>query len=143
MLEGGKSARGLRLPSGGIEDPLVLRYLRELTQRLRDAGHSGTWMFVDDGEVVGLGGYKRLPKDSTVEIGYGVAASRRGLGHATRAVGAMIATAGARDFKALLAETAIENLASQRVLERNGFERTGTRMDVEDGEVVTWRRAIS
>jgi RimJ/RimL family protein N-acetyltransferase len=41
----------------------------------------------------------------------------------------------------LTAETAVQNLASQRVLERNGFARASTRIDLEDGEVIGWTRS--
>lgn len=41
---------------------------------------------------------------------------------------------------AVTAETSVQNQASQRVLERNGFLRTGGRVDPEDGELICWRR---
>jgi len=36
------------------------------------------------------------------------------------------------------AETGVENIASQRFLERNGFLRVGQRVDGKDGLVVCW-----
>jgi RimJ/RimL family protein N-acetyltransferase len=33
----------------------------------------------------------------------------------------------------------VQNIASQRVLERNGFARIGERSDLEDGELILWR----
>ncbi len=143
MLRGsGENDGGLRLPPGGVDDPIVLKYLRGLTRKLHTGGWVGTWMFVADGEVVGLGGYKDLPKDGVAEIGYGVAVSRRKLGHATRAVAAILEAARTSGVQSLRAETAAENQASGLVLERNGFERTGTRMDAEEGKLLTWRRVI-
>lgn len=115
--------------------------LRGLFARVLAAHGTGSWMMVAEGEVVGLCGYKR-PADTNgiVEIGYGVAPSRRRLGHATRAVAAMVAET-ARDplVKAIVAETAVDNAPSQRALAANGFLQRGTRYDAEDGTVVHWR----
>ena len=43
-----------------------------------------------DAEVVGLTSYMGEVEDGAVEIGYGVAPQRRGLGHATLAVAALV-----------------------------------------------------
>jgi RimJ/RimL family protein N-acetyltransferase len=100
-------------------------------------------MIVSSDEVVGLCGYHRPPAGGEVEIGYGVAESRRGRGHATRAVEAMATEAAAAGIHVLFAETSIENPASGRVLEKNGFTREGTRIDAEDGEVQAWRKRLA
>ena len=42
----------------------------------------------------------------------------------------------------LHAETAVDNLPSQRVLEANGFADVGRRNDYEDGDLICWRREI-
>lgn len=78
-------------------------------------------MMVCDGEIVGLCIYRRPPKNGRVEIGYGIAASRRGLGHARRAVAALIEAAARDHVSILTAETSVSNPASARVLEQNGF----------------------
>jgi ribosomal-protein-alanine N-acetyltransferase len=60
-------------------------------------------------------------------LGYWVAADAEGRGLASAAVGALVATA--RDdlgLHRMEASTLTHNLGSQRVLERNGFERIGT-----------------
>ena len=77
-----------------------------------------------------------------VEIGYGVAESRRKRGHATRAVAAMLdhARADPTCFGRRRCHDRVANLASQRALERNGFVRTGTSYDPDDGELVFWWR---
>jgi RimJ/RimL family protein N-acetyltransferase len=96
---------------------------------------------VDD-EIVGLCGFKDVPSArAEVEIGYGIAASRRRCGYASEAVALMLTTAR-RDpaIAAVLAETAVANLGSQGVLRRNGFRRMRTRCDPEDGELIVWRR---
>jgi RimJ/RimL family protein N-acetyltransferase len=37
------------------------------------------------------------------------------------------------------AETRVDNIASQRVLERNGFVQIGERVDAEDGPLICWQ----
>ncbi len=101
-------------------------------------------MMVVSGEVVGLCGFKAPPSsDGEIELGYGVAESRRRRGHATAAVGAVIElTRHNPAVRAIVALTAIDNFASQRVLEHNWFERVGTRVDPDDGEVFLWRKRL-
>jgi RimJ/RimL family protein N-acetyltransferase len=98
-------------------------------------------MIVSRGEVVGLCGYHQPPSaQGEVEIEYNVAPSRQRRGHATRAVAAMLASAGNdAAIKTVLDSTPVQNIASQRVLERNGFARIGERSDLEDGELILWR----
>lgn len=38
----------------------------------------------------------------------------------------------------IAAETGVGNIASQHVLERNGFARAGERINAEDGPVICW-----
>ena len=97
-------------------------------------------MMVAGGEVVGLCSYKGPPDEQgKVEIGYGVAAKRRRLGHATAAAALLVAEALADPrVRRLVAETALSNLASQRVAQANGFIRTGTSHDADEGEMVVW-----
>jgi RimJ/RimL family protein N-acetyltransferase len=84
-----------------------------------------------------------LSPDGAIEIGYSVAASRRRRGHASAAVSAMIECTPALGARSLTAATAFDNLASQRVLERNGFACVGTRSDPDDGPLRLWRRPVS
>jgi RimJ/RimL family protein N-acetyltransferase len=135
--------RGLTLPPGGVDDPRVLTHVREITNRLHAQGSRGAWMIVSGDEVVGLCGYHHAPTNGAVEIGYSIAGSRRRRGHATRAVEAMVAQALVAGVRLLIAETAVANLASSRVLERNGFLRAGTRIDVEDGAVLAWQKILT
>ena len=116
----------------------MLRWLRDLAARLP------SWLMIDGGEVVGACGHKTAPDaDGSVEIGYGVAETRRGRGHASGAVAAMVALA-ANDPRigALTARTAVANTASQGVLSRNGFIRVGESVDPEDGQMIDWRLGL-
>jgi RimJ/RimL family protein N-acetyltransferase len=143
MLGEHSCQNGLRLPEGGVDDPVVLGIVRAITMRLHDAGSRASWLVVCNGEVVGLCSYRRPPADRCVEIGYGIAPSKRGNGYATSAVAAMVEFALLDpSVDTLSAETAVQNLASQGALERNGFARVSTRVDVEDGEVIGWARRL-
>ena len=92
MVTGGRVLHhlALRLPDGGVDTTETLRIVRGMTQRLHAAGCHGSWMIVSGNEVVGLCSYKQTPKDGIVEIGYGVAPSRRKRGYATSAVAAIL-----------------------------------------------------
>jgi RimJ/RimL family protein N-acetyltransferase len=131
----------LTLPPGGVSPRPILEMLRQLMKPVRASHHPGDWLILDGHEVVGLIGLK-APADAEgkIDFGYGVADSRQRRGHASRAVALMLMEL-ARDPKVRLitAENAVDNIASQRVLEKNGFVRTGTRIDPEDGEVICWR----
>jgi RimJ/RimL family protein N-acetyltransferase len=138
--------RGLSLPPGGIDAKAVLAHVRAIARTLlQQWGRTASWMIVANGEVVGLCGYKNPPSTGGgVDIGYGVAASRRRLGHASSAVAAILADAR-RDpsIQDVFADTAVQNIASQGVLQKNGFERVGTHVDPEDGEaLIRWRADV-
>lgn len=84
-------------------------------------------------------GSESRSSDVLVEIGYGVAETARGHGHATRAITALAAIARAQGL-GLYAETSAHNRASHVVLERNGFERTIERVDPDEGALWGWVR---
>jgi len=116
-----------------LSPPEVLAIVRTLP---------ANWLMIVDGEVVGIIGIKSWSKDhQSAEIGYGTAASRRGLGHAKRAVALLVDQLANSGLTAVLAETSIDNPASQRVLTANGFADVGRRIDDEDGPLICWRRS--
>lgn len=146
MLRGDARVRaGLKAPPGGVDEPDVLAHVRRMAANLhRDGYAGGQWMMVANGEVVGLCGFKAPPSgDGEVELGYSVAASRRRRGHASAAIGAVI-EAARRDpaVRTIIALTAVDNVASHCVLERNGFERVGTRVDSDEEEAILWRKPL-
>ncbi|HTD37045.1 MAG TPA: GNAT family N-acetyltransferase [Candidatus Limnocylindrales bacterium] len=138
---------GLAVPPGGVDHPAVLEHVRAIAARVRAASfRGGHWLVIAGGEVVGLIGYKHVPLPTgDVEIGYGIAPERRRCGHATRAVGLLLGIARADPaVRAVLADTAVDNRASQRALENNGFERVATHTDPTDGEpLIRWRTAVA
>lgn len=132
------------LPDGGVAENFILQILRDLAARVSLEYTPASWMMVEKGKLVGLLSYKGAPTDAgAVEIGYGVAPSEMGRGVATQAVAALLLRAGEQGLRTILAETSGDNPASQRVLERNGFIRTGTRVDPEDGPLIMWRREVA
>lgn len=78
------------------------------------------------GLVVGSIGLFWPPNEGTVEIGYGIVPSRRGLGYAPEAVRALVAHAyAAPEVRRVYATVETANPASVRVLEKSGFRRLG------------------
>jgi len=144
MLGGEPPSPELRLPPGGVEAAAVLEMLRTLLADIRKSHPVCAWLMTEDEEVVGLCSFTRAADGEGIPyIGYGVAESRRGRGHATRAIRLMVMEV-LRDpnVRGIGAETAVANIPSQRVLEESGFTKTGTRIDDEDGEVFVWRYAF-
>lgn len=83
-----------------------------------------------DGRAVGGIGFKGQPEGGCVEIGYGLAPSARGHGYAAEAVVALLAIAADHGLSRVIADTTLDNIASQRTLIRAGFRLVGT-----DGEL--------
>lgn len=72
--------------------------------------------------VGGLGFFGPPDPDGAVEFGYGLVPAARGAGLATEAVREALRIAEAHGAAEVRADTAIENIASQRVLEKAGLE---------------------
>jgi RimJ/RimL family protein N-acetyltransferase len=81
---------------------------------------------LDDGRAVGGVGFKGRPHGGSVEIGYGLAPSARGQGYGAEAVVAVLAVAADHGLSRILADTTLDNIASQRTLLRAGFRLLGT-----------------
>ncbi|GIL39865.1 GNAT family N-acetyltransferase [Roseiterribacter gracilis] len=143
MIEEASPRYGLSLPPGGIHPADVLTLLRNVTASVRTAQRPGMYLIVDADEVVGLCGFLRPPTDAgEVEIGYGIAGARQGRGFATSAVRLLLDEAALdAGVQIIVAGTAVNNPASQRVLEKNGFDRCGEGHDEDDGPTYRWMRA--
>ena len=102
------------------------RYEREGVAEAVARDHQ--FVIVDDGAIAGfiqLMGVSPEPFASAM-IGYWVSESRAGRGLASRAVAEVVEHAfGTLDLHRVEAGTAVENVASQRVLERNRFTNVG------------------
>ena len=88
--------------------------------------------------VVGSCGFKGPPADGIAEIAYGVSPEQRNRGYATEAATALVTYAfECAGVSIVRAHTLPNSVASQRVLEKCGFEHVGESFDAEDGLV--WR----
>jgi len=102
---------------------------------------SSPWLMICEDVVVGMLGFKGPPARGELEVGYGVVPSRQGRGVATAALGALLELLHGHELD-VSAHTAAWNLASQAVLRRNGFFEVGRTTNLEDGELIEWRRKV-
>lgn len=87
-----------------------------------------SWKFCrkEDYSIIGYAGFKGLGNDKSVEIGYGVDEEYEGNGYATEGVNGICNWAFSTEQVSFIeAETGVDNIASQRVLQKNGFAATG------------------
>lgn len=140
LLKGTAPRNLRRVQDSAIAPPEVLAMLNRLAADIGAEFSPSAWMIVEDGEIVGLCSIVRVPHDGNIHIGYGVAPSRQGRGCTTRAIRQLLEW-GRNDPRVALisAETGVDNIASQRVLERNGFVQIGERIDAEDGPLICWQ----
>jgi RimJ/RimL family protein N-acetyltransferase len=89
-----------------------------------------------DGQAIGGLGFKGRPEVGCVEIGYGLVPSARGNGYAAEAVIALLSLAAGHGVTKVIAETTLENIASQRTLARAGFSLVNTDAELHHYEVV-------
>ena len=79
-----------------------------------------------DGTAIGGIGFKGPPDDGVAEVGYGLVPSARSRGLATEALRAFVDLAGTLGVTTLRADTELDDVASQHVLEIAGFRPVGT-----------------
>lgn len=121
----------------------VLEMLAGLAASIEPQFAPAAWRIIDHGATVGLCSLTRVPSNGVLDIGYGIARVHHGKGIATRAVSELVRWAVADDrVRCLTAETAVDNIASQRVLERNAFIQEGERVDPDDGPLLAWRHPL-
>lgn len=120
-VEGPLAALGLSAADGWPHDATA-DALRPLAEHGAD-GDDGGWLVVADGAVVGECGWRGGPdEDGDVEVGYGLAASARGDGLGTEAVGVLVAWAEQQPgVRRVTARVQVGNEGSRRLLRRLGF----------------------
>jgi RimJ/RimL family protein N-acetyltransferase len=90
----------------------------------------------EGGELIGGGGFKGAPQNGKVEISYGTFEQQQGRGIATEICQELTKLALKTDPSITVTARALpDNLASIRVLEKNGFKNHGLIVDDDDGEV--------
>lgn len=95
------------------------------------------WIIADKAQKTAVGEccFKGEPDEQgRVEIGYATYPGFEGKGYMTEAIGLMVKWAWQQEpVNGIIADTAVDNMVSQRVLEKNGFFKSFT-MD----DVITW-----
>lgn len=125
-------ALGVSVPESWPPDLYGPRAMQFALDQLGDAAERG-WSFWylttrdEQGELTGICGFKGWPDESgSVEIGYSVLASYQRRGFATEAVQRLTGWAFSHhNVNEVCAETLPHLSQSIRVLEKNGFQRTG------------------
>jgi predicted acetyltransferase len=109
------------------------------------------WMWDDGDEFCGQIGFRwqpgtaDLPAHVLGHIGYSVAPAKRGLGHATRALGLLLPEARKEGLGHVELTTDVDNLPSQKVITNNGgvlVERFTHSAGHGGGEALRWRIAL-
>src|SRR5258706_14561101 len=117
----------------GVKSPAET--VERARRRIRETGRGayaplGFWRIEgrSDGAFHGVGALIQMPEADDVEVAYRLARRGWGQGIATEAAGALVAHAlGPLALPRVVAVTYPENQASQRVLDKLGFERRGIR----------------
>ncbi|MFH8350316.1 GNAT family N-acetyltransferase [Streptomyces sp. NPDC018045] len=106
-------------------DRVIAGFLTEHPDGLTDYGHRQIIERASD-LVVGSIGLFWPPADGSIEVGYGIVASRRGRGYASEATRAIVEFAlTAPGVHTVCAGVELSNPASVRVLEKAGLHRCG------------------
>lgn len=116
--------------------------LIRLTQLIQEQVAENELMFLlkDRGQIVGRVNLTSV-KSGVAQLGYRIGQEQAGRGMATRGVAILIDTARALGLWALEARVKLDNPASMRVLQKNGFHLTGQDV-IDDLECKTFRRDL-
>ncbi len=118
--------------------------LAALSARIGEVFAPNAWLVLEQNCLVGLIALVAEPEGREVRVGYGIAEDQRGRGLASAATQALLGIMQAQaGVDAVLAETSVDNPASQQVLRNAGFVEVGKRIDEEDGELICWRTSVS
>ena len=107
-------------------------------------GVSVLWAFpyfmCSNGKIIGSCGFKNAPHNGYVEIGYNVASSARGKGIASLAVKQLCGKAfQSKEVSAVKALILSDNLASLKVVRKNGFAYVGEVVDADNEQLECWQ----
>jgi RimJ/RimL family protein N-acetyltransferase len=124
-----------------LKEALEQTILSNVADTSKNYLYSTLWTLIskNDNKMVGDLCFVGAPNaDGEIEIGYGTYDIFAGLGYMTEAVGGMISWAKKQpEILAIIADTEKQNIASFRVLEKNGFVKTG-----ETETLLKWRLSV-
>jgi len=130
-----------RLISPELKEALEQTILPNVADTSKNYLYSTLWTLISkkENKMVGDLCFVGAPNaDGEIEIGYGTYDIFSGLGFMTEAVGGMISWAKKQpEIHAIIAGTEKQNTASFRVLEKNGFVKTG-----ETETLLKWRLSV-
>ncbi|CAN7762440.1 GNAT family N-acetyltransferase [Caballeronia sp. LjRoot34] len=132
----------LSAPEMGLPPPHVARRALERIEAKQSSSWCLPFLIVGAQKlgIAGSCGFKGQPTRGEVEIGYGVTPSFQNQGIATAAVRELLKLAFAdRSVSQVLATINPKNVASNRVVEKLGFERRDQFTDFDGEELVRWR----
>ena len=121
-----------------LKEALEQTILPNVADTSKNYLYSTLWTIISkkDNKMVGDLCFVGAPNaEGEVEIGYGTYNAFEGKGFMTEAVGGMILWAEKQpEIRAIIADTEKQNTASFRVLEKNGFVKTG-----ETENLIRWK----
>lgn len=130
------------LPAGIVADDFLKSVLEQTLSWYKRVGFHPPWVGyvgLENGQVVGVCGYKTAPMDGRVEIAYGTTPGFEGQGVATRMAWELVRLAQTHDPKiTVFAQTLPEENASTSILKKLGFQCLGSVEHPEDGTVWEW-----
>ena len=129
-----------RATTGSMPPAFVASRSLELYAAGHPAPWSTTFLIVndEDARIVGGCGFKTVPNNGRVEVGYGVSPSVQRRGAATAALKLLLRSGFESGATEVLAEVAPTNHASTRVVQKAGFVQVGARLDNENEYVIQW-----
>jgi RimJ/RimL family protein N-acetyltransferase len=126
---------------GGLQEAINNFMLHNVRQHPENFQWYTHWLIIERSTQLTVGGIgaSGLPDPKgEVMIGYFIDAKSEGKGYATEAVKGLTAwMQGHPELRAIIADTLIDGFASQRVLQKAGFEVQGSS---EDGLRWEWKR---
>jgi ribosomal-protein-alanine N-acetyltransferase len=124
-----------------LKEALEQTILPNVADTSKNYLYSTLWTLISkkDNKMVGDLCFVGAPNaDGEIEIGYGTYDIFASLGYMTEAVGGMISWAKTQpEIRAIIADTEKQNTASFRVLQKNGFVKTG-----ETETLLKWRLSV-
>ena len=121
---------------GGRYKEILLEKAKEVRADEDNAVFLTMWLIELKGVVIGSIDFKHAPKDGATEIAYGLNKKYEGKGYMTESVKGLLKFASLLGLKRVFAETREDNVKSEKVLERCGFDL------ISDGKLKKWGKNL-